>query len=207
MMNLPMSNSSSFTLPLFPLPLFLLPDGVTRLRIFEPRYLKMVTIAAQNNGFAIMLNTGSQIELDTTTEEETEAKLASWVEIINFDQDESGVLLIDVQCKGLLEVLNINVDKDNLKFGVVKQKHHWLESYDDEVTKKLTSTLKRVFEQDDELNTLYQNKFVNNANWVLARWLELLPLTLDTKRHFSEVNSFEQAKRFVASVVFDQKND
>ncbi len=33
---------ATVNLPIFPLPVFLLPKGVTRLRIFEERYLKMV---------------------------------------------------------------------------------------------------------------------------------------------------------------------
>ena len=40
-------NNHNIELPLFPLSIFLLPGGITRLRIFEPRYLKMVAIASR----------------------------------------------------------------------------------------------------------------------------------------------------------------
>jgi len=43
------------TLPIFPLPVFLLPGGVTKLRIFEPRYLKMVSTASSGQGFVAWL--------------------------------------------------------------------------------------------------------------------------------------------------------
>lgn len=44
---------SSLEVAVFPLPIFLLPRGRQRLRIFEPKYLAMVAHAAQGDGFII----------------------------------------------------------------------------------------------------------------------------------------------------------
>ena len=39
---------------IFPLPVFILPEGATKLRIFEQRYLDMVKEAAKDNtGFVV----------------------------------------------------------------------------------------------------------------------------------------------------------
>lgn len=53
---------TSQELAVFPLPLFILPRGRQRLRIFEPKYLKMVAHAAQGDGFIIATqdNTNSE---------------------------------------------------------------------------------------------------------------------------------------------------
>ena len=61
-------------LPVFTLPIFLLPDGHTRIRVFEPRYLKLVRIASQNHGFVIYNS-------DKHNED-----VGSLVDIINFEQ-------------------------------------------------------------------------------------------------------------------------
>lgn len=93
-------NNVNPTLPIFPLPVFLLPNGITRLRIFEPRYLKLVKIASTEQGFIILLQSEKP--------ETTDITWGSWVEIINFDSGEDGVLEIDVKCKSLVKILSIN---------------------------------------------------------------------------------------------------
>ena len=72
---------NTLNLPIFPLPVFLLPNGITRLRIFEPKYLKMIKIATKGQGFVI-----------TPNYKETNSSDVIWgsqVEVINFDQGES----------------------------------------------------------------------------------------------------------------------
>jgi hypothetical protein len=188
-------NSSTFPLPVFPLPIFLLPGGITRLRIFEPRYLKMVKLATQANGFAILLNEAERSKLNVSW--------ASWVDIINFDQGDDGMLIIDVKCKALVKLIDVEVDKDNLRHANVTKIEHWPSEEHDKVTKQLSSSLLTVFEQNVALSELYQDTFIDNANWVLARWLELLPIALTTKQVFAAKRSFLQAKSFIQSVVLE----
>ena len=69
-------------LPIFPLSVFLLPEGMTKLRIFEPRYLKMVSIASKGQGFVIWAKGDNKSISDSPW--------GSWVEIINFDKAEDG---------------------------------------------------------------------------------------------------------------------
>ncbi|GHG03076.1 LON peptidase substrate-binding domain-containing protein [Thalassotalea marina] len=184
-------------LPVFPLPIFLLPDGVTRLRIFEPRYLKMVRMATQNQGFVVLLNDQKNKLF--------EKNWASWVEIINFDQDQDGLLLIDVKCKALVKLANITVDEDKLRHADVSTINHWPINEHDDTTEKLASSLLEVFEQNEPLNAMYQAKFEDKANWVVSRWLELLPVKLAAKSVFADAKSYEQAKQFVESIVLNEQ--
>lgn len=180
-------------LPVFPLPVFLLPGGVTRLRIFEPRYLKMVRVATQEQGFVILLH--------EKQEHLFEKNWASWVDIINFDQGNDGMLLIDVKCKSLVKLNNLTVDLDRLHHADTRLIPHWPDQVHDDVTQKLSTSLLNVFEQNEPLNSLYQDTFDDNANWVVSRWLELVPVKLSAKAVFADKQSFEQAKEFLESIV------
>ena len=68
-------------LALFPLSVFLLPDGITRLRIFEPRYKRLVSQAmSSGEGFGLCL----------PKEANSLYNIGTRVEIYNFGQDKSG---------------------------------------------------------------------------------------------------------------------
>ena len=186
--------NSTITLPIFALPIFLLPGGITRLRIFEPRYLKMVKIASKGQGFVLWLN--------IATPETTNLNWGSWVQIINFDQGKDGVLEIDVKCTALVEILSRYQDEDNLSFGLMSEMPHW--SQDAEIqasTNSLSRSLNAVFENNLMLNSLYTDKPTSNANWVVARWLEFLPVELAIKTSFVKGHNYEDAKRFVQTIV------
>ncbi|MDO6427900.1 ATP-dependent protease [Thalassotalea sp. 1_MG-2023] len=184
-------------LPIFPLPVFLLPQGITRLRIFEQRYLNMVKLATKAQGFAILST--------ATNAQKGERNLASWVDIINFDQDEQGVLVIDVKCKQLVTLSELIVDKDNLHHGDITHVEHWPERMHDDKTSHLSMSLLKVFEDNKLLTDMYQSGFKDNANWVIARWLELLPINLEDKMMFANQHSFKAAKQFVQNIVLPEK--
>lgn len=184
-------------LPIFPLPVFLLPHGITRLRIFEQRYLHMVKLATKEQGFAIL-----STEINA---QKGKRNLASWVDIINFDQDEHGVLVIDVKCKQLVTLSELTVDKDNLHYGSVTHVEHWPDRAHDDKTRNLSMSLLKVFDDNKLLSDMYQSGFNDNANWVISRWLELLPINIEDKMMFVNQHSFNAAKQFVESIVLAEK--
>ena len=186
----------TINLPIFPLPIFLLPQGVTQLRIFESRYLKMVSVAMKNKGFVIF---PYQLE-----EKNNSLQTGSWVEIINFDQGDDGLLLIDVCCKGLVDIKVITCDSDKLHYADVTAKAHWPDCCLDETTDKLSRSLNKLFSENIALSQLYPQKFLQQGDWVVARWLELLPVKLDEKRLFVEYDSFGPAKQLVESIILPE---
>jgi len=187
----------TINLPIFPLPIFLLPGGVTQLRIFEARYLRMVSVAMKNNGFVILPYDQDEDIIAVQT--------GSWVEIINFDQSDDGLLLIDVRCKDLVDINTLTQDKDKLHHADVCVKAHWSDIALDESTDKLTKSLNKLFDENTELSHLYPVKELAQGNWVVARWLELLPVELDEKRLFFEPDSFNQAKQLVQSIILPEE--
>lgn len=183
------------TLPVFPLPVFLLPNGITRLRIFEPRYLKLVKIATTEQGFVILLNANSSPL--------PEIKWGSWVDIINFDKGEDGVLEVDVKCKSLVSILSLENDNQQLSFARVTEISHWSQKTKQIKFNELSTSLEAVFENDKMLDELYHEKSTHNASWVVARWLELLPINLNIKNTFINDYSYQEAESFVHDIILN----
>lgn len=198
-------NNLNSNLPVYPLPVFILPGGMSRLRIFEQRYLKMIKIAIKNNGFIITSN--NKDVQDSVNVNQADYKWGSWVEIVNFEQGNDGVLEIDVKCKSLVELICIEKDADNLHFGFVKVISHWSEDTIGEVNTSLFSILNCVFDQSPLLKRLYKNDMNNHDNWLIARWLEILPVSLELKVILSSESSFQAAKEFVNSIVLLNKKE
>lgn len=185
--------TNNINVPIFPLSVFLLPEGMTKLRIFEPRYLKMVSIASKGEGFVLWARGDNKLL--------SESSWGSWVEIINFDQAEDGLLEIDVKCKSLVAIKSLETDIDNLHFGDVTEIAHWSEANVDSSIKELSKCLQDVFDNNNFLNELYPEKKLYSPSWVIARWLELLPINQEIKASFVVDHNFEAAKDFVQSVI------
>jgi hypothetical protein len=183
-------------LPVLPLPVFVLPDGKVRLRIFEKKYLKMLSLIADHQSFVIQLTSSS-----------TTARTSYWgslVKIQDFNQGEDGILEVDVLCMSLVNIDNTSIDKNELIFANVTPFSHWSqESTNENMTSKmLASALNNTLERNDMLSQFYQTRQLNNVHWVVARWIELLPLSVSVKNLFVQIDSFSSAKEFVDSVIF-----
>lgn len=197
------NNGSTMTalierLPLFPLGIFLLPSGITRLKVFEPRYLRLVRIAMKEHGFVIFPHT---LDANNLQSNNTELLWGSWVDIINFDQGDDGVLEIDVQCKFLVRISTLAREADALHFADAQVINHWSERVSSQKNATLSRSLMRLFENNKILNEIYADKQTNDRYWVIARWLELLPVNLTIKYQFVLDNNFAQAEGFVASII------
>ena len=183
----------TINLPIFPLPIFILPQGITRLRIFEARYLKMVSLAMKNQGFVILSN--------DKDDKSNASHVGSWVEIINFEQSDDGILLIDVHCKCLVDIQSISQDSMKLHHGDVAPIAHWSEVNLDETTSDLSTSLSKLFSENNELNDLYQKQCFTSGDWVVARWIELIPLKLSEKKIFVAQDSYNQAKQLLQRII------
>jgi len=183
---------------LFPLPIFLLPGGVTRLRIFEPRYLSMVKHVLKNNcGFVLCVYQKDTIH--------NVPKRGAYVNIVDFNQDESGQLLIDVVAECLVNIEEVWVDADNLRQGRVARIESPLwnidENNDEGIDEHLREALKRVHAANPELNALYPSKQYSDPVWVASRWLEILPVSIKQKENTLHLQHFEQIRDFLHTLI------
>ncbi|MGC9459997.1 LON peptidase substrate-binding domain-containing protein [Vibrio genomosp. F10] len=192
-----LDNTSTRWLPVFPLPIFLLSGGMQRLRIFEPKYLKMVSQATQNDGFIIGF-----------FKKDNPFSVAEWgthVKIVNFDMGEDGVLTIDVLAESMVKFVNIDTQRDGLVIAESEPLAHWSSDQDttsieDDDVVGLSDTLKSVFDTHNEFSALYQTRYLRYSKWVCARLLEIIPLSLEEKEMFIQDISFAQLKELLSSM-------
>ncbi|MCG7534959.1 hypothetical protein [Pseudoalteromonas sp. OOF1S-7] len=183
---------------LFPLPVFLLPGGVTRLRIFEQKYLRMVKEAGDDRHFALSLYKSS-------TEYQT-APWASWVEIIDFGSAEDDILTIDVRSKGLLDIEEVWMESDGLRQACLAARAHWPRSELTPRYQHISDELIRIFKQNSELAGLYPHPCFEDAAWVAGRFLEILPFSPEHKEGFCEPNTLPQALKFLDTILTGQED-
>jgi uncharacterized protein len=199
-------------LAIFPLPVFLLPSGITRLRIFEPRYLTMISESSDGRGFVI-----------ACCEKGSETQLPKWgarVQVIDFFNTD-GVLVVDVQALHLVSLGDIKRKKDGLLIAEVQHLAHWAKlekpaaggsslerhthKHSSERMKALVSVLKNIVSQHSLLSSLYQHLYLESPQWVCARFLEVLPLSLNEKEKFIEPKALEQTQAFLFTLVLGKE--
>ncbi|ABE56651.1 conserved hypothetical protein [Shewanella denitrificans OS217] len=195
-------------LAIFPLPIFLLPSGITRLRIFEPRYLTMISTSSDGRGFVI-----------ATCDKGTEAQLPKWgarVQVVDFHTD-NGVLVIDVQAVHLVSLGDTKRQNDGLLIADVQYLDHWAtlekpaaggcsleiqaHQHPSEQMNALVHVLKKIVSQHSLLSNVYQNLYLASPQWVCARFLEILPLSLNEKEKFIEPRALEHIQSFLFTLV------
>ena len=195
MKNILEQNISHLPLPIFPLSVFILPEGKLRLRIFEAKYVKMLSLISAHQMFVI--------QLTSKTEDIKHNDWGSLVKVQDFNQGDDGLLEIDVHCCALVQLSNIKSDKNNLAFAEVKPLQHWSQNNvdDSSTSSELEIALDEVLNSNTLLSRLYQRRLLKNSHWVIARWLEILPISLTVKNQFVRGNNFSQAKDFVNAVI------
>ena len=187
-------------LGLFPLPLFLLPGGITRLRVFEPRYVRLVQESAGNEGFVIA---SAFMSFEPADEQ---ANWGSWVKIIDFSMGDDGLLLIDVQCGSLVTISSFDIEDDGLKRGDVIPFAHWIEpgkQFDTPQSQAMCDALKQVFEQQEQLQSLYAETHFDSLLWTSQRWAELLPLKPAEQNSFVKPDSFPAFYEFAKNIILE----
>ncbi|WP_372762318.1 LON peptidase substrate-binding domain-containing protein [Pseudoalteromonas sp.] len=183
---------------IFPLPLFILPDGYTRLRIFEPRYLTMVKNAIKDNSGFVLCS----FEHDTPYNIAAQGCL---VDIIDFDQDDSGMLLIDVLAMKSVQIKAVELNSDALRIAEVSSRNtpYWYNEAHHAIGEHqhLHDTLQGVFANNPELRALYKHTQFDKLCWIVARWLELLPISINKKQQLAFETNFDKLLTFLHTVI------
>ena len=190
--------------PVFPLPIFMLAGGVQRLRIFEPSALSMITEATKSNGFIITLRQNE--------EDMVEPKWGTHVQIVDFGLGSDGILTIDVLGLRMVMLSDFQTQKKGILVATATTLPHWSCNHDPlsfychhvhsltEVHSSLAVILENVFLNNRELSRLYQTHYLNYAEWVYARLLEIVPLSLNEKEKFVYQLEFMQLEQVLGSL-------
>jgi Lon protease-like protein len=169
-------------LPLFPLDTVLFPGGPLPLRIFEPRYLDMVSrCLREQSGFAVVLLSGG----DEKSSAASFAATGTEARIVDFDRLEGGVLGISCVGRERVRVVEAWRESDGLNRGrvldieadpvvPVPPDQAWLTDVVMQVLPAAGDAYRHVERRDD-------------AAWIANRLAELLPLTLADKQTLLEL--------------------
>lgn len=169
-------------LPLFPLKTVLFPGGPLPLRIFEPRYLDMVSrCLREQSGFAVLLI----IEGD---EADTGARFAATgteAKIVDFDQLEDGLLGISCIGQQRVRVVEAWREADGLNRGRVVDIEADLLLPVPPAQAWLQAVVRRVLPEAGPIYRLVESR--EDAAWVGNRLAEILPLSLGDKQALLEL--------------------
>jgi uncharacterized protein len=176
-------NAEVRELPLFPLNTVLFPGGPLPLRIFEPRYLDMVSrCMREESGFAVvLLSDGQEAESSTSF-----AATGTEARIVDFDRLEGGLLGISCVGRERVRVVEAWREADGLNRGRIVDieadpvvpvpiDQAWLTEVVRQVLPETGDTYRHVERRDD-------------AAWIAYRLAELLPLSLSDKQTLLELS-------------------
>jgi uncharacterized protein len=172
------------SVPLFPLNTVLFPEGLLPLRIFETRYLDLVSESLRTQSvFGIcLIAKGSEVGEPAQCRE-----IGTFAHIIDWDKGSDGLLGITVQGGKRFRVLTTRVRKNKLMECDVEI----IDDNEDEelpVEYQVLSDLLRQIADKFKLAYLSEHEKYLDANWVGCRLAELLPFDLDEKQMLLELD-------------------
>ncbi|MED5274959.1 MAG: LON peptidase substrate-binding domain-containing protein [Pseudomonadota bacterium] len=178
--------------PIFPLRSIVLPGGLFPLRIFERRYLDMVTECIKNNeGFCISLVKKEEPDLYVKDVFE----YGSWVEITDWNKLQDGLLGITVEGKNIVKTSNTSLDKENLLRGKIEKLGLEKEYLIPQQYIVLSKFYKKIYPNLKDFMSFKQERF-SDASWIGYRLTELLPIELELKADLiSTSDAIERLKK------------
>lgn len=163
--------------PLFPLRTVLYPGGPLPLRIFEPRYLDMISRCMKEDSMfgVLLIRNGSETGDATTYDVGTLARIVDWY------QGSDGLLGITAVGEQRFRLLSRSQRIDGLTLGDIEVLPTREGPELPEQFKPLAGILCGVL---DDLGQLYESldKKYDDAGWVGYRFAEILPITPEQKQ-------------------------
>lgn len=187
---------SGAELPLFPLGTVLFPGGPLKLRIFEARYLDMISDCMRNDtGFVVvLLRAGGETGVAEFYATGTLAKVVDW------DQYDDGLLGITAVGQARVRVEEPRRRKDGLNVGQVTYLAADPVVALAESDQYLVRLLEQLMEQLGDQYAHIERQFYD-AGWVASRLAEILPLDDELKQTCLELTQPLERLQIVADVV------
>ena len=184
-----MPETERLSIPLFPLQAVLFPGGLLSLKVFEARYLDLISASLrENTPFGVVaLRQGTEVR--KAGEPVVTEPIGTLAELIDVDSAQHGIL--QVRCRGTrrFEVSTKTQQPDGLWLAEVQL----LE--DDEAIAPSEALIETVRGLANAIATLKQQgaePFLkpfqfDNAGWVANRWCEILPISVAAKQKLMEL--------------------
>ena len=172
------------SIPLFPLHSVLFPSGTLPLRVFEPRYLDMISKCMKNEeGFGIcLIREGSEVGKAARTYD-----IGTLSEISYFQLQSDGVLGITAAGRQRFKILSTLVQPDQLTIAEVQFIPNEAEQPVPPAYSRAVDILRKLLDQLGYPFVKMEKKY-HDASWVSCRLAEFLPLRLEVKQQFLQLN-------------------
>lgn len=190
-------------LPLFPLNTVLFPGGVLALRIFEPRYLDMVSHCMKTDtGFGVLLIQDGQ-EAGRPAAFNPIGTLAY---IVDFDQLDDNTLGITCRGSERLRVISHRIRPDRLIVGTTESLPMESGPVVSDQHTAMIHFLRELLGRDEvEPYRRWLDEDWTSTSWLGFRLAELLPLPTNIKYSLLELQDAQQRLDILESVLRDNR--
>lgn len=186
-------------LPLFPLSSIVMPDGLMPLRIFERRYIDMIKDCFKNDsGFGICLIKQGKEAGDVSEP----YPLGTRVSIVDFDQGADGLLHITARGIEEFTLLTYSSNDSGLLIGEVSPRPKRAATAMDPEFELLAKKLDLILDYLDT-ESRYDEKKLDDADWVIHRLLEVLPLANEAKFELLQMDSNRERLEALANLQIE----
>jgi Lon protease-like protein len=187
--------------PLFPLNTVLFPGGPLPLRIFEPRYIDMVShcMRTESSFGVLLIRDGLEAGPSTTHNVGTLARITDWY------QGSDGLLGITALGEQRFRLISSTRQDDGLNIGEIEVLDNEPDLPLPEEYQEMATILAGVL---DNLGRLYESleRRFDDASWVTSRFVEILPIDLEEKQRCLEQSDPVERLHIVRALLKATRN-
>ena len=188
------ASEGSLEIPLFTLHTVLLPGGILPLRIFEPRYVDMVSACMKSDSEfgVVLISEGEEVGRAASSR-----MVGTLARITDWQQGSDG--LLNITCLGgeRFRVLSSAVNADQLTTASVEL----LPSYSVVPVPEEYNYLQGALPRLQKLLGYPSDEMRDDAAWLGSRLVEIMPITLDRKQQILQMNdSVDRLARVAAEL-------
>jgi len=190
-------------IPLFPLHTVLFPGGLLPLRVFEPRYMEMVsTCLRANEPFGVcLIREGREVGAPAVPH-----SVGCLARIVQWDMQQLGVLTIVARGERRFRILERSVQRDGLaraRIELLAEEGNEAVPEESEVGVRL---LRAILDEDVDAGARIEQPFrFESASWVSARLAETLPLSPALKQDLLETDAGDRRLDALCEFLRKQK--
>ena len=176
---------SSQEIPLFPLGTVLFPEGPLPLRIFEARYVDMVSRCTRENltfGVALSVSSAEEEGVARLAETGTSARIVDW------NQGSDGLLYIMARGERRFRIRAVRQQDDGLHLAQVEWLAEETPYAPEQQLQAMAAALHTLLKTSGVLYEDIEKQYAN-ATWVGFRLAEILPLAPATRQRCLELHA------------------
>jgi hypothetical protein len=184
-------------IPLFPLDAVLFPGGALPLRIFEPRYLDMISNCMKTEGKigVVLIQDGKEAGIAAKVHDIGTISFISY-----WHKRNDGMLGITLTGEQRFKVLSTEIKTNQLTIAEVELLPSFDASIEEHEAESFINMLKQIIVQLEPPYTT-MTKYYDDLSWVSARLIELLPLRLKDKQTMLAMDNLDERMNYLQPLL------